>query len=279
MSSWQPFRPEHAIEIMAIVVTLHEPLPSLVQRRAFKLVEDACFEAGLRSRHVLTEPVAIGNGNSFSIQFGGHGSASSPTGYMFNAMAEETFEGEARPAQAIEQLEVRGQQIVYRTWRYVSWDWHFARLQSIIGGFLSLATDVVQVANVRCEYLDRFVYDGSPSDINFGSLLNRSSSMIAPHVFEQPDAWHSHTGASLSFVGDVRRIVQVHMDVADALIGDQQRRTVGVMTALEDRRGLEASSISTDVIFGTLSTMHSELKEILSSLISPEMAARIHLKS
>lgn len=277
MSSWQPIRPEHAIEVMAAVVTLREPLPSLVQRRAFKATEDIAFSLGLRSRHVLADQAVPFPGLNPGIALPAPPNAA--TGYLFNAMAEEDPNADTgRPPHAVEQIEVRQTAITYRTWNYVSWKWNSDRVRHLFAQFIAASQDISQIGNIRLEYLDRFFYDGDISTIEYDSLLRPSSRYISPHVYDQPSAWHSHAGLVVPGRDDVQRVMQVHLDTADAVFGDRTLRSVGVMTSLEDRVGLDAPVLDADMVTSTLNEMHEKLKHALSEVISGDLVERIHLQ-
>ena len=51
---WKPIHENHAIDVMAAVLTFSEPIPIRLLSRVLKLSEDAAFAAGLRSRHSMT---------------------------------------------------------------------------------------------------------------------------------------------------------------------------------------------------------------------------------
>jgi hypothetical protein len=277
VSNWHPIKPEHAIEVMGVVISLREPLPTLLQRRVFKETEEIAFASGLRSRHVLTDRLfTIGSEIQIPTQAS---SIPATTGYIFNAMAEEDLQSpEGRPPQTVEQVEVRPNMIVYRTWRYVSWKWNFERIKKLMVPYFAVARDVALLATLRLEYLDRFVSDGEPNDADYKSLIRGGSKYVAPHVYDNPTLWHSHAGLLVEDKNHVQRIMQVHLDTADGLLGDMPARSVGVLTALEDRFGVDAEAIDTDMLCATLDGMHARLKIVLAEVISAEQVSRIHLQ-
>lgn len=273
-ASWRPIHENHAIDVMAAVLTFSEPVPALLFRKALKASEDAAFDAGLRSRHFV-------QGLEFTM--GPAGLSAGPSqganvrGQMFNSLADA--ENAVASSQLGEQLHVHQNQLVYRTWQYVSWSWQSERLRTLFSPALQVLAGSISIQSQRLEYLDRFRSDGNPPGSELESIIRKDSQFIAPHVFLEEDLWHSHTGAFLPSIDTTKRLQQVHLDLLpDPPTG---ARWLNIMTAREDRfddLSLDAVETNADVMLEAYNVMHSELKTLLAAIITDSMARRIYLK-
>jgi uncharacterized protein (TIGR04255 family) len=277
--SWNPIHENHAIDVMAALVTFSQPIPNLLLNKALKRSEDASFAAGLRSRH-RTAGIAV------VIDSVGVSSGAAPPMYgrIFNSLVEGE-ETTAGPPRLAEQLQVTPTQIIYRTWSYVSWTWQIERMKTLMGPAISTVQDSVSFAMQRLEYLDRFRFEGDLSDIELTSLLRAGSPLIAPHVFSRTDLWHSHTGAFLPSPDGVKRLEQVFIDCIDepaiSTPDTPKTRWINVMTAREDRfpeDGVDEPERNCDFIFNRFDQLHSELKETFGSVVTDDVARRIYLR-
>jgi hypothetical protein len=276
MPGWQPLHQNHAIDVMAAVATFAQPIPQVALRRVLRVAEDAAFAAGLRSRHATQGMQFIVAPQGVALPAGG------PQGFMFNAVFEDD-DGMPIPGRVAEQLQVDVNSIVYRTWRYVSWSWQVERMQSLMLPALTLAHDVASFATVRLEYLDRFWFDGEPEDAATSKLLRVACPQLAPHIFEERDLWHVHTGAFVR-PDPVKRLQQVLVDAINAPEPGQtagpMKRWVHITTAFEDRFPTELVDDPRERAsfpFDVLDDMHSGLKDLLASIITSTFAARIYL--
>ncbi len=160
MSGWHPIHDNHAIDVMAAVVTFSEPIPHRVLARALRAADEVAIPAGLNSRHSTDTMQFIVGPQGISTP------AVAPAnvqGLRFNAIFKN---GDGTPVlgKIAEQLQVDANSIVYRTWRYVSWSWQLDRMRSLMASPFAAVSDVVSVMSTRLEYLDRFWFDGEPQD-------------------------------------------------------------------------------------------------------------------
>ena len=260
---------------MAGVVTLHEPLPQLMQRKIFKATEDLAFEMGLRSRHMISGEQMIGPG--MIIQLALPKKEAPPSGYLFNSVNDDPTTGE-RLARPTEQIEIRGNSIIYRTWQYISQDWNFARMNNLFAPFLQAAADNVAIQNTRVEYADRFIWSDNAMPPDFTKLIRPDCPVIAPMAYSSKHHWHSHSGQMLSDANGVQRVSFANFDTGDVDQNGEMFPSVAIMTAMEDRHSLDAEPISTDIVHTTFNEMHDKLNQSLASIITDQLAERIYLK-
>jgi hypothetical protein len=277
---WKPIHENHAIEVMAVVLTFAEPLPDRLFRNILRACEDAAFTAGLKSRHSRSGSVRV------TVTPEGMASAvpGGASGLLFNRLFEAD-DGSPIPGKVAEQLQVDPNSIVYRTWSYVSWGWQLDRMRSIMSEGMKMFSAATSLATLRLEYLDRFqwVLTQGPADVD--RLLRRESPYIAPSIFDATDLWHSHTGKFLPSASLTKRLQQVHIDALEGVVGgpvegeNHPVRWVNIVTAREDR--IPVVDIDAEVpnpdIFGMLDEFHEELKDLLGSVIRGDVAQRIYL--
>jgi hypothetical protein len=277
MTQWHPINENHAIDVMAAIVTFAEPIPDLIFRRMVKATEEVAFASGLRSRHLFQQ-------QAMSITVGASGQPSVQqvpamvTGRMFNSVVEGSAE-EPVSGRVAEQVQVIQNFIAYRTWQYVSWNWQLERIWALLEPALSMVVGSVFVGNQRLEYLDRFYSEDSAGFAPIESLLRRDSPHIAPHVFSRTDLWHSHTGAFLPDEGSSKRLEQVHIDAVDQPVpsGSGNARWINLMTARENRYTDSNVDQSSQSIFSTFDGMHADLIKLLAGVITKDIADQIYL--
>ncbi len=276
--TWKPIHENHAIDVMAAVITFAEVIPGLLLKRVLQIGEDAAFAAGLRSRHGL-------RGTQMTI--GVDGSLVSSTvpvqGQIFNSLVDVPDDAPV-PHQVAEQLHVAQDKVMYRTWRYISWSWQIERIQKLLLPLIAAVQDSVPISAQRLEYLDRFRFDGDLSHLKYSAVLKTDSPLIAAHVFSQSNLWHSHTGAFLPSGNDRKKLLQIQIDVLDSELSPSDNlshtRWLNIMTAREDRLNLQSADDSrqnADLIKQTFDLNHAELKQVLSTIISDSMIDRIFL--
>jgi hypothetical protein len=279
--SWEPIHENHAIDVMAAVATFGQPLPDRLLRKALQVSEEVAFEVGLKSRHSLLQQQFVFSGSQGGIMpaMGG------VRGQMFNAQLDSP-EGQPLPGRVAEQLQVDQLSIIYRTWRYVSWNWQSERIRALMMPTLSTVQDAVAISGQRLEYLDRFRFEGDPSAVEFSSLFRERSGLIAEHGFRRSDLWHSYTGFfEPSPQGtSTKRLFQINIDVVDEPSGPMpdapKIRWANILTAREDRLQPDEVDYGTrdpDMIVKSFDLMHTELKNLFGKLVTDAIAERVYL--
>jgi hypothetical protein len=271
---WRPIHDNHAIDVMAVAVVFAEAIPTIPFKRIIRFAEEATNLAGLRGRQ-----------NISSLQFTLGGASPVPPaptqGQVFNSFVE-AGEGTVVPNQIAEQLSVEQFQIVYRTWRYVSWDWQAERIGILVLPLLAAAIESVPLASIKMEYLDRFRFDAEDvSAAKYSAVLREGSPLIPPHGFLRNDLWHSTTGA---FVDDKRNVLEqvqiLALDDAPPVEPNKARtRWLNITTTRDYRftQGVDLAPPSPDVVMVELGQMHTELKRTLALILTDAMTKRIGL--
>lgn len=270
---WRPLWENHAIEVMAAVVTFAEPLPALLRKRLIENSRPTAHDLGLRSEQPVSglQITVDQTGSQIPGQF--------QTGVSFNAHVEASPPGSGGP-QLVEQFVVDQASAIYRTWRYVSWDWTFGRMKRLLSPLFPVLEAAVAPSAIRLEYLDRFFFSGPPSEATPDLLLRKECKFIAPHVFNQASLWHSHTGAFVSESEGLRSLLQVNIDAVEVNGGPKLQRSIAIMSAREDRfSGDHRPTLSDENVFVCWDGMHTYLKQVLDEVLVHQMSEKILLRA
>ena len=263
---WTPINDNHAIAVMGAYVEFADPLPERSVRAALKTLELKAYELGLTSAVNSTRL-------QFKITVDGT-TSEEPTvgGRIFTRRADA--EEELADSKALEQVRLDGERLVYRTWDYISWEWHSERIQALFKPCLAVLDPIVVFSAVGMEYLDRFKCTGSVAGGNLEALLRTDSDLLAPHIFKAKSLFHSHTGA---FVNDDPVNRQLQTCQVDAIDDDEGQRWVNITTKHEYRFSSEATE-NADALL-VYAEQHTNLKDMLAKIITAEQANRIYLKA
>lgn len=265
-TSWVPKNENHAIEVVAVFIRFSGPVPDLLFRRALRGVEDAAERLGLKNKaHAQQLALRIENGEVQSTK------GPRANGVIFSR--NDYPEGDTSAAlQLRESLQFGPETIVYRTWEYVSWSWQFDRVKELFSPVLSVLAESVVFEAIGIEYLDQFFSADTAAKPPLDQLLRRESDLIAPHVFDAPSLFHSHTG---KFVRDNEegRILQVVR--VDAVELEGGSLAVNIVTTEEHRYPTDADSNPEPL--AVLGEIHVSLKSLLANVIVEDQAKRIYL--
>jgi uncharacterized protein (TIGR04255 family) len=276
--NWQPHREAHAIEIVAAALTFTEPLTDALLRKALRAAD------GVTARVKLTQRDAIA-GLQFNVQPGGSPRVeSTPTmGISFKRTEIETNHLGTVQTVAVEELAVDRQSLVFRSRRYERWKQFTERANELLQPILSVLLDSTSVQSIRLEYRDRFTHAGKAKEAKTEELLRVGSPLIAPHVFEEPNMWHSHTGMFVDSDSVERRLIQINVDAVDVQLpgNDFMSRSIAIMTGIQDHfriGGIDDEDQQTAFVVGRLEDMHELSNALFRRLICDEVCNRIGLK-
>ncbi|MBW6522532.1 hypothetical protein KZ810_03395 [Sphingomonas sp. RHCKR47] len=265
MSNWVPVNENHAISIMAAFVEFANPLPDKVIKTCLSSLDPLARDAGLTHASRTSR---------LQIQFSEDGTPTQDTnlaGQMFTRRSDAPEEG-AGLGRAIEQVSIDAGALIYRTWDYISWEWQEDRIVSLLDPLIKICSPVVSFQSIGLEYVDRFWFDGDPANADIGALLRSDSRLVAPHVFHAPNLFHSYTGAFVDGTESGRKLQAIRIDASD----EDERRWVSIATRQELR--ITGDLPENPDAFAVFDEAHSDLKALLSEIITTEQAQRIYLE-
>ncbi|MBX4884102.1 TIGR04255 family protein [Rhizobium bangladeshense] len=271
---WKTLNKDNAIEGAAMTVRFAEPLSSMVAKRVVRDAESRASGEGFSNKEPLQqiqfqlEPL-----NADIRQASIVGMA-----FQHNSLMRDA-DGNVAPRLA-RQFVVQPEQIAMQLRRYRGWEEEWPASKKMIDPAITIAASIVPIAAFRLEYLNRFIYDGDAGDGTVNGLLRRSD-FIAPHVFEAPDLFHSHTGRfdEISDSPVKRRLTQVNADLQNLAPPHPMagNRTLALMIAVEwqfDPQGMELTSSEVDVVTSKyFSCLHDDIHALFKNLIESNFAS------
>lgn len=262
LARFDPILPAHAIERCAATIMFDQPLPQ-------KPFERLLADFTLRLSEIRLKPAATSGAN---IEFDA-------------ARGQITVNphGQSQVYISIDntsQLILFPNMVSWHTTKYVRWAPFRGEYERFLFPLLKTFIEVVSVTKVKLEYWDRFIWTGSPSEIDPWLLLNKNNGLLANSAVRPGTAWHSHCGWFEQLKEKNRRLVNVNIDVVDLIqSGRPTTPSIGIYTMMQDdlERGDEASTLN--IVSESLTNLHEVLKGLFASIILDTIADRIALKA
>lgn len=288
---WLPAHEAHAIERVSLTFHFAEALPAkpfqVLLEQASSIIHAAGFSGGADEHELSGGPQVTplgGPGIGFQISIGPRADLGMTTAPKM-VVAGRTFQMHV-DGQLREEIELRRSHFVHTSQIYGGWEAHRSRVMSLIGESLNRALPLTNLAAIKMEYWDRFVFDGLPMDAVYGDLLQLGSRYLPNFPRGSNQLWHSHVGFFVP--GADRRLVNINVDAVDVTMvpafneppgPPQQRRSVGLYTLVQDSIAPAASPGNAEGTISTLEALHTTLKEEFAAVITAEAADRISLKA
>jgi uncharacterized protein (TIGR04255 family) len=265
IARFEPIFPAHAIERCSITIMFDQELPA----KAFQKVLDQAMPV---FRNAGYENVGLVVGVSFDARTGRVGPITGPAPANYISADRST------------NFLLAPNSLSIQTGRYVRWRPFIGQFNEMIGPIVPGYSDTINIQGVQLEYLDRFFWMGNWDDIEWRSLLKEGSEFIAGVARQARRQWHCHTGWFEPMTAELRRLVNVNLDVADAVRpGEAEARpSVGILTLIRDHVPTNPGEpvphpIEPDTVVPSLENLHRDLKILLSRIITTHMTDRIQL--
>lgn len=278
---FEPLHDAHAIEQVVFAVQFHNPLDDA----AFK---DVCDELGpvtddLPKKVPVGGPNLAGSnliGQNITFTFGGATSSipSIPFGMIYQNVERDGTIG----------IEFRVDRIsiVFHTTLYTRWAATRTRARKYFDVVLPKYVAKSRLAGISLNYVDKFVWNGTPADCRPSLLLGANSKFLCPHVYDSPDLWHSHTGAFTRVDEYTKRLLNVNVDYIDEQRSGAPSRTIAISTVLSDLMNqpeftpLEIKETEAISFFDLrMQQLHDYGKTVFANIINDSMSKRIALKA
>lgn len=260
---WRPRQLGHAIEQVAFNIQFTEGLSQKVSDRIFKSLERAAEGQGAVNTQVI-QGATIVNGAL----------TPAPAGVSVSILPGDlpAFAG----SDFNEQIEALPVGLSVRSAVYSDWEAMRQRLRHWLTEPLAICLEFTGVQAIRLEYQDRFIWTGAAGAIQAAQVIRRDTPLVAPHVFDRGDAWHSHTGHFIEG-RTVPSVEQLHIGIQDT---PQQAgtRSMSIMSAREDRVGGKAELTAEDV-FEIADSMHDDLSRLIRQVLTEEALESINMKA
>ncbi|WP_155982328.1 hypothetical protein [Xanthobacter sp. 126] len=275
---WVPWHEAHSIEAVGVSVAFSESVNETLWRRMLRTAEEVAPAAGLTN---VVSPSAL------HISFGGPNPVARNEEHRnlvhFQRIAVDIDGGNQALGNIAEELIVGRDSIQYISYQYSRWVPFLQQMTLFFGELLGKALVGVRPQNVRIEYRDRFVFDGEKSEALPSDLLRESSAYIASHAFSRKDLWHSHTGFFCDASGADRRLIQIMIDVADLLIADEAKRSIGILTVVQDNLGVgflseevvDDPSAASQLVVSRFQELHDAAHSLFAQIVNDQTASRV----
>lgn len=137
----------------------------------------------------------------------------------------------------------------------------------------------IPITAVGLQYADRFLWRGTPSDLNLSEVFRAGSPYIALNGLSCADSWHSHHGYFVNSGTPVehRRLDNINLNIMD----EQQGRAIQIVTshrAILTTPLLDGNTSQNSQRVVALETeMHSVNKRLFRQLLTDQLLAKIQL--
>jgi hypothetical protein len=262
----------HSIEAAYAALCFSEPLADVVWRRVVNEAELRANACGLTTRSQARTGYQFSNGPARV--FGGIPPMSQLDQDAIS-FCRYTTEEQSNIAFIAETLTVSKAYLLYHTATYARWEAFALQLRSMLTESLGVALEAAHIANVRLEYRDVFKqpFEGFPPLAS--DLLRRDSDLLAPHIHNRREMFHSHTEFFFERCDFCdQRLIQVIVDANDHDEGSEQVRTISIITAVQDnffqKREIETSRTPLDLI-SNFDTMRKRSADVFVSVVSDDI--------
>ena len=266
MSRFEPIHDAHAIEQVALVVSMSQGLADAEFNAACAAADR--FKAELPGTQQLQfQTIALG---AFGIP------------PAMGAFGGRVFTSSRKDGSIESELRVERHGIGFRTTAYTRWPliWEQARryFETLLPFYLAGA----EIASISLNYVDKFFWDGDSLAMAPNLLLRPGSAFICPHVFEAKDLWHSHMGVFQRADQAIKRLLNINLDCLDEN-QPAPRRIVTITTILTDMLNqagyapLHRPDSGTEFFCMRANQLHEDNKTLLAEIINDRMCKRIGL--
>ena len=148
---------------------------------------------------------------------------------------------------------------------------------------VSLPLEENPVAAFSLRFIDRYTYSGRPSEARAELLFAKENSYVAPYIFEAGPTWHCNTGWFDSTAATGRDRVLHNLNISSQPIDRSSTVMIDHHATIHvesPRQSMPALCTPPDEELGlmqALDILHDQNKEILKSMLLPEMLSRIGL--
>jgi uncharacterized protein (TIGR04255 family) len=268
---FEPLFPSHAIERCGAAIAFTEVLPAKPFEKVLDHARSNFRNAGLEQ---LGGPTPTPPGLIHQVGF--QVDMSSGVATALSGPMPLIFVTPDRATQFI----VSPNSLTARTGRYVRWQPFAGQLEelmlSLVGGY----ADIVSIANIQLDYVDRFCWTGDWRDFRWHDLLREDGSFLTRKAAAATTQWHSHTGWFEEIQGG-RRLCNVNIDAADVVRPEGTVPSIAILTLMRDlalaQEGGPPRYIDGVSVQAGLEQLQNELKTLLGQIILPSMAQRIGL--
>jgi hypothetical protein len=285
---WRPAHQAHAIERCTVTFEFAEPISSKLWRDHLERISGVAVDLGFGGRIDELEPAQVAGRPGVQ----SFGSIQIPPGAPPNLLAVLGAQsgGAGRILQRVdevglrEEIALRRNHFLYATYRYAGWVALWQQLQRLFEDPFSTILTHVDLKLTKLEYWDRFILEGPVDDAAYAELLRFGTTYLPTFPAGTTELWHSHIGLYVPVSSEVRRLLNVNVDVFDGPEAGQAdqpaaiKRSVGMYLLVQDTAS-DGSLASFVAAQSSFDSAHSLLKDVMAAIITHPMTERIALFS
>jgi len=284
---WKPAHETHAIERVGITLQFSEPAPAKAWIAILDDVTTRLPPLGFNNQRDLgplpqpqVDPVR-GKNVFFGQISVGLGGMVTMSGHPGDAKAFSVSSG----GKVREEVFFHRHTISYWTIEYERWSSFLDRFRDVLGETLEKLSALVDIHVIKLEYWDRFVQDVSDVKPDYAEVLRENSPYLPSFGPKETNLWHSHVGHFADSPEDVRRLINLNVDIIDLPIeyvdeeGPKSKvgRSIGIYSMAQDASVTRHDMPTLAMNINQLDILHRLLKNVLESAITETAAARISL--
>ncbi len=260
--SWKPLHEAHAIDRVRILVQFNSPLTD-------KTLTKAASPATSKFRELGFEEIQRASSTIQNLMIPNQGAPMPPesteNGWVLKRSAAGVVEEEAGFRDGV---------FGYLSTEYGRWENLSKRFWDIFENSLTISLESIDIASVKLEYWDRFVFDGEATNADLNDLLLAFDPVIPRDVISGAALMHSHAGWFEDHVGSPV-LVNRNIDVIEEHNAEQKLRICNIFTLVEFRPNPLIDSVQTckDV----LEHLHRRSLALFGSSVSEVQREKIGL--
>ena len=275
MGEYLPHAGNHSIQEAAVAIHFYGPLaPGAVERARNSAEEALKRELPLSVTHRELPPIQL------EPTAGGLSVAATERAVRVAGFELRKSKGDGNPARVLRLLNdtLTVNFLEYKDWPTTSSD----ALNYIEPVLSSIDLSENPIVAVSLRYLDRYTFDGDPSEPHAELLLRKGNSHIAARCFDAGPLWHSNSGWFEPVEGGDRILDQLNAGSTEhggvSTIAIDHNAICRFQTPCRTLESLfgRASAVRMN-IEDKLALMHTKNTAVLKDILQPEMAGRIGL--
>ena len=177
----------------------------------------------------------------------------------------------------LETLVLEDESLIYETVAYTRWTEFSARFEEVALPILEDVLELVDIANLILEYVDRFYFDGPATEARTEGILSEEFVSVPEVARTSPTAWHSHLGWFEEVEGHSMLINQNvnaqdgRFENDDSVVRNLQIYTKTDLRPKEYENGYEG-------LRSAMNEMHVKSKTLVYDILTPDMRQRIGME-
>jgi uncharacterized protein (TIGR04255 family) len=264
--AFEPIFPAHAIERCATTIYFDQQLPAKAFQKVIERADTLFRNAGYERGGAFGVNVDVATGRVSPV-----GDSISPASYISPDRSNNFL--------------VTSNTLSMQTGRYIRWEPFVGQFEELMVPLVDLSADVVSITGIQLDYLDRFFWTGDWENFDWRSLLQDRPDFLTDMARQTGRQWHCHSGWFEERVAPVRRLVNVNIDVVDAVRHGRPEPSpsISILTLFRDHIPVTpgqpvATGIQAGTLVAALGELHGDLKILLSRIITTAAAERIGLR-